>query len=76
MALTGEHLTEGVCDVHGFDVLCAGGGGLECAVHDLVRQIGEVAPLTVEVAREIALIPAEHPDIRPRHSRTVLQLTE
>ncbi len=75
MALTGEHLAEGVRDVDDSRSGYVGGvhlGRGERAVDDLPSQVGEVAVLFAEVASKIALIAAENPDTVV-HSRTLLQ---
>ena len=61
VALSGEHLTEGVCDVDNSDV---GGVHLrrgERALDDLCGQSREVTVLFAEIASEIALVAAENP---------------
>jgi len=74
--LPGEHLAEGVRHMNHFD-----GGGVDLGraqrvVDDLGGQVGEIKAFAGEVAREIALIAAEDPDVRSAHGATVLQLRE
>ena len=64
VALRGEHLPEGVGDVHHVDVGGVDHGLGQGPVDDFAGQIGEVIALAGEIAGEIALIPAENPDIR------------
>ena len=64
VALPGEHLAEGVADVDDVDVGGVDLGRLERVVDDLGGQVGEVVAFAGEVAREVALIAAEDPDVR------------
>jgi hypothetical protein len=76
MALPGEHLAEGIGHMDHPDVGGVDPGRGECVVHHFGRQVGEVMTFTGEVAREIALIAAEDPDVFSAHDWTVLQLRE
>ena len=76
VALAGEHLAERVGDVHDVDVGGVDFGRRECGIHHLGGQIGEVVAFAGEVAREIALIAAEDPDVGDAHEPTLLQLRE
>ena len=75
MALTGEHLAEGIRDVDDPGGSYVGGvhfGGGQRGVYDLFGEVGEIQFLSAQVASEIALIAAENPHV-VLHSRTLLQ---
>jgi hypothetical protein len=74
MALTGKHLAESIGHVNHLDVRGIDAGRREGVVHHFGGQVGEVMAFAGEVAREIALIAAEDPDVGSE--RTVLQLRE
>ena len=63
MALLSEHLAEGVGDVHDVDTDGVDAGFGQGLVHYLAGQIGEIAAFPGQVAREIALVSAQYPDI-------------
>ena len=65
VALAGEHLAEGVGDVHHADVDGVHLGRGQRRVHHLGGQIGEVMAFAGEVAGEVALVAAEDPDVGP-----------
>lgn len=72
VGLPGEHLTEGVGDVHHADVGGIDLGRAQRRVDDLGGQRGEVVAFFGEVASKIALVTAENPDAgRPIHTLTV-----
>ena len=76
VALAGEHLAEGIGDVNHLDVGGVDPGCRERVGHHFGGQVGEVMAFAGEVAREIALIAAEDPDVFSAHDWTVLQLRE
>ena len=77
MALAGEHLAEGVGDVHHLDRGGIQARGGERGVDHLGGQLGEIQALAGQVAAEVALVAAENPDVGgAAHVRTLLQLTE
>jgi len=76
VALPGEHLAEGVGHVNHRNVGGVNSGRRECISHYFGRQIRVVTALAGEVAREVALITAEDPDVGSTHGGTVLQLRE
>src|SRR3954447_4459285 len=63
VALPGEHLAEGVGHVNHRNVGGVNSGRRECISHYFGRQIRVVTALAGEVAREVALITAEDPDV-------------
>ena len=60
VSLPGEQLTERVAHVHDVDLAGVDTRGVERRLHGVGEQVGEVAALTGEIAREVRLVPAEH----------------
>ena len=63
VTLAGEHLAERIGDVHHVDVGRVDHRLGQREIDDLAGQLGEVAALPGQVAREVALVPTENPDI-------------
>ena len=76
MALTGEHLSERVRDVHDLDIRGVDLGRRERGIHDLRGQRGKIASFLGQIAREVALVTAENPHVGAAHEPAVLQLKE
>ena len=67
VSLPGEHLAKGISEVYDVDLGRLDFGRGECRIHHLGGQFGEVVPFAGEIAGEIALIPAEDPDVGAAH---------